>query len=475
MPLFGPPNIAQLEAKRDIQGLIKALAYKEAGVRIAAADALGPIRDPLAVEPLADLVKDEDAAVRRAAVRALSARGGVRVVEPLMLALADRDGGVRGAAAHAVYRRLMTDPDQDARRETAAALGRIKPHDAVEPLVKAIMDPDETVRVAAIKALASIGDCSAVPPLIVVLAHEQVRAKATGRSSLAVERAVGQALDVLCTEAAIEVLEGALGHDDAEVREIAVKRLARIASPAVSSSLESRLDDADPIIKRYAARGLREIGWEPPAGEVGARYWAALREWRKCADHGPAAIPFLVAALPRTEGMERADILNGLASVGWEPTENDATAASFWAGQGNWDKCVEIGAPAIEVLDGVAATASQWRDRLAASVALKKLGEERTAPFARVELVERTLAIVDGEGNEDEKRAALTTFLGEEHQFQPSGKQKLDWCECGYPSTRILKDSSRELITDVLGFEETGLAPTYFCPNCNSKLTALGI
>ena len=40
MPLFGPPNIAQLEAKRDVQGLIKALTFKDAAIRIAAADAL---------------------------------------------------------------------------------------------------------------------------------------------------------------------------------------------------------------------------------------------------------------------------------------------------------------------------------------------------------------------------------------------------------------------------------------------------
>ncbi len=52
MPLFGPPNIAQLEAKRDAAGLIKALAYKDAAIRIAAAEALAPLKDPYAVEPL---------------------------------------------------------------------------------------------------------------------------------------------------------------------------------------------------------------------------------------------------------------------------------------------------------------------------------------------------------------------------------------------------------------------------------------
>ena len=473
MPLFGPPNIAQLEAKRDIQGLIKALSYKDPGIKIAAADALGPVGDPMAVEPLTELIRDQDAGVRRAAVRALSARGGVRVVEPLIAALQDSDPGVRDIAAQAIYRRLMTDPDQDARRETVTALGRIKAADAVEPLIKSIADPDETVRVAAVKSLASIGDVAAVTPLVVMLAREQYRAKTTGRSSLAVERAAGQALDVLCNENAIDALQAALGHDDSEVRELAVKRLARIESPLVARMLETRLDDENPIIRRSAARGLAEVGWKPPADGTGAHYWAALRDWRRCAECGPAAIPLLVSAFPRAQALERSDILAALVSLGWEPSEQDATAATYWATQSNWDKCVAVGAPAIPVLDGIVRSDPRWRERVEAAAALKALGEERTAPFARLELVQHALGVLDGEGTDEEKRALLTTFLAEEHQYEPSAKQKLDWCQCGYPSTRIRKDGTRELITDVLGFEpDASGAPAYFCPSCNASRTA---
>src|SRR5450830_516719 len=263
MPLFGPPNIPQLEAKGDTQGLIKALAYKDAAIRIAAAEALAPLKDLLAVEPLVGLLKDDNVGVRRASVAALAARGGGRVVEPLVTALKDPDPDVRAVAAKAVYRRLMTDPDQDTRRATAAALGRIRATDAVEPLAKAVMDADEDVRLAAIRALQAIGDVQAVVPLIIVLAHEQVRQKATGRSSLAVERAASQALDALCDPMAIGQLQTALAHDDADVREAAVKRLAKIATPEVSDSLFAALEDRDPAIRRTAARGLAEMGWLP--------------------------------------------------------------------------------------------------------------------------------------------------------------------------------------------------------------------
>jgi HEAT repeat protein len=468
MALFGPPNIAQLEAKRDVPGLIKALAYKEPSIRVAAADALGPMRDPMAVEPLSGLLADDDADVRRAAVRALAARGGVRVVEPLIAALDDRDQGVRTAAATAVYRRLMTDPDQDARRETAAILGRLRATDAVEPLVKSIMDADEGVRVASIKALGAIGDVAAVGPLIVVLAHEQVRARTTGRSSLAVERAAGQALDVLCDERAIEALESVVKHDDSEVREIAVRRLAKLGTPAVAESLAATLDDPDPVIRRSAARGLAEIAYLPPTNAVGAKYYAALRDWRKCAECGEDAIPLLSAAFPRLDTLEQSDIIAALVGVDWEPTEQDVMAAHYWAAKGDWEKCAAVGKPAVEVLEGIVRKSRSWRDKVPPAAALKTMGEDKPYGFSRVDLVQHALGIVDAESTEEEKQAALQAFVNEEHLIP--AKQHLERCSCGYPAMKTGKDALAEPIADLLGFEQNGEEPpVYFCPNCGAR------
>jgi HEAT repeat protein len=78
MPLFGPPNIDKLKAKRDVKGLIKALGYERAavkdkaeGVRYYAARALGQIGDARAVEPLIAMLKDNWRTVREAAAEAL--------------------------------------------------------------------------------------------------------------------------------------------------------------------------------------------------------------------------------------------------------------------------------------------------------------------------------------------------------------------------------------------------------------------
>lgn len=473
MPLFGRPDIPQLEAKRDAQGLIKALTFKDAAIRLAAANALAPLRDPLAVEPLTGLLRDDNPGVRRAAVAALAARGGFRVVEPLVSALEDLDADVRATAATAVYRRLMTDADTETRRATAAALGQIRAVEAGEPLVKALMDPDEGVRISTVRALQAIGDIRAVMPLIVVQAHEQVRQRSTGRSSPAVERATSQALDALCDEKAIESLQSALKHGDADVREIAVRRLARIRSPLVSASLVACLRDEDRVIRRSAARGLEEMGWEPPADNTGARYWAALREWQKCAACGAAAIPVLVSSFDGVDAMERSDIIVALLALGWQPKGPSTAAALYWAVQGRWDKCVEIGEPAVDALDGFLRSAPRWRDRVAAAGALAALDQPRTAPFARVDMVQRALAILDGGGDDDDKRGLLEALLADEHQFDP-GAETVEWCKCGYPAVRVKKNGLREPIADMLGFEQSSSnATTYYCPSCDTRRTTV--
>jgi HEAT repeat protein len=473
MPLFGPPDIHQLEAKRDAQGLIKALSFKDPAIRMAAAEALGPLKDPLAVEPLVGRLKDENPGVRRAAVVALAARGGHRVVEPLVAILEDTNFDVRATAATAVYRRLMTDADAETRRATAAALGRLRVADAVGPLAKATMDSDETVRVASIKALQAIRDLSAIVPLIIVLAHEQVRQKSSGRSSLPVERATSQALDTLCDEHGIEALQTAMRHEDADVREIAVRRLARIQSPLVTESLVGALADKNPIIRRAAARGLTEFKWAPPADEAGVRYWAALREWRRCAECGAVAIPVLVAYLDTVDALERADIMTALIRLNWQPKEANAAAAQYWAARGQWDKCVAIGEPAVHALDTVLRSAPKWRDRVAAAGALAAMDQPRTAPFARLDLVQRAIAILDGPDCGEGRRDQLETLLADEGQLDRA-KQSVEWCTCGYPSGRVRMDGLYEPITDLLGFEKSSDSTrTYYCPSCDTRRTTI--
>ena len=103
MFLFGPPNVEKMKARRDVNGLIKALGYKkDEYVRWYTARALGEIKDPRAVEPLIAALKDTDKDVRQAAAEALGKIGDPRAVEPLIAALKDAEWHVRKAAAKAL-------------------------------------------------------------------------------------------------------------------------------------------------------------------------------------------------------------------------------------------------------------------------------------------------------------------------------------------------------------------------------------
>jgi len=82
MVLSGKPDISQLEEKKDVDGLMKALESENAeSIRESAAAALGRIGDPRAVEALmAALIND----LNVNAIDALAEIGDTRAVEPLI-------------------------------------------------------------------------------------------------------------------------------------------------------------------------------------------------------------------------------------------------------------------------------------------------------------------------------------------------------------------------------------------------------
>lgn len=154
MPLFGPPNIEKLKAKRDVKGLIKALDYKEdLIIRSGAVVALGEIGDARAIEPLITLLNLDYLSVRLVAAEALGNFRDPRTVGPLIAAL--------------------KDPESAVRRRAAEALGKIGDARAVKPLIAALKDWIEDVRKEAAKALGKIG-APAVKSLIAALKDRNI-------------------------------------------------------------------------------------------------------------------------------------------------------------------------------------------------------------------------------------------------------------------------------------------------------------
>ena len=182
--------------KRPVKSLIEALGDKDSIVRQVAAEALGEIGDPMAIEPLVKALKSEDGNVyaavalaeigepaldalikaledrdenvRRVAAFGLGRTGDKRAIEPLIQALKDESSGVQFCAAEALARmgdatgiELLTQylrgaNDHIVRFRAAYTLGQIGDERAVKPLKLHLRDPDPNVRVAAKEALEMI-------------------------------------------------------------------------------------------------------------------------------------------------------------------------------------------------------------------------------------------------------------------------------------------------------------------------------
>ena len=126
----------------EVEKLIEQLKEDDHIVRSSAADALGEIGDERAIEPLIELLKDEN--VRGTAAWALGEIGGERVVEPLIEALKEIE--------------YISVIDDSVRLIITQCLGKIDDERVIEPLIGLLKDKneDKEVRNSAISALDEI-------------------------------------------------------------------------------------------------------------------------------------------------------------------------------------------------------------------------------------------------------------------------------------------------------------------------------
>jgi len=361
--LFGPPNVEKLQAKGNVKGLIKALGYKkDEDVREAAAKALGEIGDARAVEPLiAASLQDKGSVgdvkygfsgvsyrVRPAAAKALVSIG-VPAVQPLIAALGDGDEDVRRAAAGALGQigdpravepliAALRDKNSDVRRRAAEALGKLRDARAVDPLIAALKDQNMYACKAAAGALGQIGDPRAVEPLIAALSNENgdVRKAAAGalvkigvpavepliavlrwdkdvRQGQAAAGALGQIGDAR----AVEPLIAALKEEIRSVRRDAATALGQIGDARAVEPLIAALKDQDMYTCEAAAEALDNLGWQPHRSETGAVYWVAKRQWNRCVEIGTPAVKPLIAALKDKDNKRvRAAAAGALGQIG---------------------------------------------------------------------------------------------------------------------------------------------------------------
>jgi HEAT repeat protein len=324
--LFGP-NIKKLQAKRDVPGLIKALRY-----RITSSD-------------------DDVHALRQAAVKALGQIGDTQAVEYLITALKDSVWNVRQAAAE--------------------ALGQIGDAQAVEPLIAALKDSSWDVRQAAAEALDKL--------------NWKPGRNETGAYYWVAKRAWQKCVEVGAP--AVRLLYGALENSDKNVRQAASEALVKIGIPAVEP-LIAALKNSSKDVRRAAAEALVKIG-TPAIKPLIAALKNSSKDVRQTATEalvkiGDQAVESLCAALNDSDWNVHQAAAEALDKLNWKPDRN-GTGAYYWIAKRAWQKCVEVGAPAVEPLCA-ALNDSDWNVHQAAAEALGKIGDRRAIPALRIAL-----------------------------------------------------------------------------------------
>jgi HEAT repeat protein len=232
-----------------VEPLIDALKDNGPGVRAAAAKSLGKVKDTSAVKPLTVALKDEDKWVREAAAEALGKLKDPRAIKALTIALEDEDGFVRINAAWALKRitpdskgnkaakknianliSKLKNKDKEIRLNAAETLGDIKDPagNAVEPLISALKDKNKDVQIAAARSLGKTKDPRAVEPLASAL-----RKKATP-----LRKEAAKALGEIGDPRAVEPLIAALKDKSRAVQKNAAWALGEIGDPRAIKPLK---------------------------------------------------------------------------------------------------------------------------------------------------------------------------------------------------------------------------------------------
>ena len=225
----GPPATRAEGDTTVVRALIARLRDDDAGVRQAAADALGRIGDPLAIPDLVRALEDAEPEVRHSALNALS----------------QFERGVPAAP----IRKLLGSEEPELRATAAEMLGEMKSRESVPAISALLRDPSAEVRQHAVQALAEIGDPSAGPAMAAALADADAD----------VRHSAFHAMEHLNAPVAPAAVSRGLGDQDADVRVAAIELASERRMVEVVPDLVRLLEDPKAEVRESAASALTEM------------------------------------------------------------------------------------------------------------------------------------------------------------------------------------------------------------------------
>ncbi len=216
-----------------VRAVMARLRDENADVRRAAADALGRMKHPMAIDALVITLDDLELEVRKAALNALGNFEHSRVPAPpirRMLEAEDTEirsqsvrmlAEMRDRASIPAITRLLQDADDEVRHSALHALEELQAPIADEVIVRALADRSDDVREAAVNLAGERQLVTVVPQLTAMLEDR----------SGSVREQAAQALTEMRTPQSDAALRKALTHRDPNVRRVAVEYFGERGDP----------------------------------------------------------------------------------------------------------------------------------------------------------------------------------------------------------------------------------------------------
>ena len=239
-------SMGVLDSERAVQLVLPFLEDARSHIRLAAVEALNNIGNPAAGEHLPDLALfDEDAGVRRAAAVAIGSLRPDWLPEPIVAALDGEDAVVRRAAVEAM--RLvgntaavdvlldvaLFDEYDDIRELAVSAMSTLDPDLTTSLFLESLasISPDE--REAAAKAFGFLVDLTVVDDLVQVLIHDEVDQ---------VRRQVASTLLTLSALTVLDLVLDAARDGDERTREKTSRALEELLKASLFQDVPFRVD-----------------------------------------------------------------------------------------------------------------------------------------------------------------------------------------------------------------------------------------
>jgi HEAT repeat protein len=230
-------------------------------------------------------LKSKDSLKREAAIVKLTSRG-TRAFEPLVGALSDADAGVRQAAARALGEirddraaahlvPLLKDSASFVREEAVRAVGKLGEEQLVELLRPALHDSSGSVRDAAVQLIMGINRPGVAEILQEYEADERIRQEAEAHRKAELQRRETE----LQREREILSLIGDLKVGNEEKRKAARKALARFGEAAIPSLSAALHDCVYRVREKYTEKTKALSAAQAQGGE-----WAALEAAKRYGD-----------------------------------------------------------------------------------------------------------------------------------------------------------------------------------------------